>query len=119
MSKRCTRSGSWKLPVDKRLHITIQVILWSVFQVPVYLCYVNEVEFKVFHAGNCDELKPENIKKRIPTIIQRAKVRQNIMKISNDPNVLKDYIQPDFTHMFWNNDADENYLKNAKKFWGY
>jgi len=41
------------------------------------------------------------------------------MKISNDPNVLKDYIQPDFTHMFWNNDADENYLNNAKKFWGY
>jgi len=41
------------------------------------------------------------------------------MKISNDHNVLKDYIQPDFTHMFWNNDADQSYLKNAKKFWGY
>ena len=34
------------------------------------------------------------------------------MKISNDPNILKDYIQPDFTHMFWNNDANEDYLNN-------
>jgi hypothetical protein len=69
---------------------------------------------------NCDELKPENIKKRIPRIIQRAKVKQNLMKISNDPNVLKDYIQPDFTHMFWNNDARRKIIyNNAKKFWGY
>ena len=114
---------SWfpgKLPDKPSPYNLLQVdFYWSVFEVPVYLCYVNEKEFRVYHADNCDELKPENIKKRIPRIIQRAKVRQNLMKISNDPNILKDYIQPDFTHMFWNNEADENYLQNAKKFWGY
>ena len=113
---------SWfagKLPDRPSPYNLLQVdFYWSVFEVPVYLCYVNEKEFRVYHAGNCDELKPENIKKRIPRIIQRAKVRQNLMKISNDPNVLKDYIQPDFTHMFWNNDANEDYLNNAKKVLG-
>ena len=114
---------SWfpgKLPDKPSPYNLLQVdFYWSVFEVPVYLCYVNEKEFRVYHADNCDELKPENIKKRIPRIIQRAKVRQNLMKISNDPNILKDYIQPDFTHMFWNSDANEDYLNNAKKFWGY
>ena len=90
---------------------------WSVFKVPVYLCYINEESFKVFHADNCDELKPENIEKRIPKIIQRCKVRQNLMQLSNDAKVIKNYIQPQFDHYFWRNDLDENYLQDAIKFY--
>ena len=90
---------------------------WSVFKVPVYLCYINEESYKVFHAGNCEELKPENIKKRIPKIIQRCKIRQNLMKLSTDPNVVKDYIQPQFDHYFWRNEMEEDYLTDAIKFY--
>ena len=36
---------------------------------------------KYFMRYNCDELKPENIEKRIPKIIQRCKVRQNLMQL--------------------------------------
>ena len=61
---------------------------------PIYICYINEESYKVFSADNCDDLKPENIKKRIPKIIQRCKIRQNLMKLSTDPNVVKDYIAP-------------------------
>ena len=70
-----------------------------------------------FHAGNCEELKPENIEKRIPKIIQRCKVRQNLMQLSNDAKVIKNYIQPQFDHYFWRNDLDENYLQDAIKFY--
>ena len=42
---------------------------------------------------------------------------QNLLKISDNPKVIKDYIQPDFEHYFWRNDLDPDYLVNAKKFW--
>jgi hypothetical protein len=61
-------------------------------------------------------LKEENIERRIPNLIQRCKVRQNLMRINSDPKVVKDYIQPQFDHYFWRNE-DENYLKDAMKFW--
>ena len=113
---------SWftsKLPEDKPEPFNLLQVdfYWSVFKVPVYLCYINEETFKVFHAGNCDELKPENIEKRIPKIIQRCKVRQNLMQLSNDAKVIKNYIQPQFDHYFWRNDLDENYLQDAIKFY--
>jgi len=113
---------SWltnKLPEDKpdSFHLLQIDFYYSVFQVPVYLCYINEESYKVFSADNCDELKPENIERRIPKIIQRCKVRQNLVSISSDPKVIKNYIQPQFDHYFWKNDLDEDYLKNAMRFW--
>ena len=90
---------------------------YSVFKLPVYICYINEESYKVFSADNCDDLKPENIEKRIPKIIQRCKIRQNLMKLSTDPNVVKDYIQPQFDHYFWRNEMEEDYLTDAMKFW--
>jgi hypothetical protein len=113
---------SWltnKLPEERpeQFHLLQVDFYYSVFEKPVYLCYINEESFKVFHADNCDELKPENIKKRIPRIIHRCKVRQNLLKISSDPKVIKDYIQPNFDDFRWKNDLDENYLKDAKKFY--
>jgi hypothetical protein len=112
---------SWltnKLPEDRPevFHLLQIDFYWSVYKVPVYLCYINEESFKVFHAGNCDELKEENIERRIPNLIHRCKVRQNLMRINSDPKVVKDYIQPQFDHYFWRNE-DENYLKDAMKFW--
>tara|TARA_B100000424_G_C22765686_1_gene412660 strand:- start:9 stop:644 length:636 start_codon:yes stop_codon:yes gene_type:complete len=122
IKKDGTRSWTTaKLPEERPdpFHLLQVDFYWSVFEMPVYLCYINEESFKVFHADNCEELKPENIKKRIPIIIQKCKVRQNLLQISSDPQVIKNYIQPNFDTYFWRNDLDENYLKDAKKFWGY
>ena len=118
LKKDNTRSFSTtKLPeVPDPNHLLQIDFYFSVFELPIYLCYINEETFTVFHADNCDELKPENIKKRIPKIIQRCKVRQNLLKISDQANVIKNFIQPDFTNFKWKNDLDENYLKNAIKF---
>ena len=86
-------------------------------ELPIYICYNNEESFKVFSAENCELLTPKSIESRKKDFIQRCKVRQNLMKISNDVNVLKDYILPDFENYFWRNDLDPTYLDNAKKFW--
>ena len=86
-------------------------------ELPIYICYINEEGYRVFSAENCELLTPKSIESRKKDFIQRCKVRQNLMKISNDVNVLKDYIQPDFENYFWRNDLDPTYLENAKKFW--
>jgi hypothetical protein len=38
-------------------------------------------------------------------------------RLGRGPKVIKDYIQPDFSHYFWKNDLDPTYLEKAKKFW--
>ena len=84
---------------------------------PIYICYINEETFKVFHAGNYDLLKPEAIMSRLPNFIQRCKVRQNLLSISDNPKVIKDYIQPDFENFKWKNELDPDFLINAMNYW--
>jgi len=84
---------------------------------PIYVCYINEDTFKVFHKDNCETLQPESMMSRLESFKQKCKVRQNLLKISDNPKVIKDYIQPDFSHFFWKNDLDPDYLEDAKKFW--
>lgn len=84
---------------------------------PIYICYINEETFKVFNADNCELLTQEAMESRKPNLIQRAKVRQNLLSISNDVNILKNYVQPDFTNFRWKDELDPDYLVNAMKFW--
>ena len=84
---------------------------------PIYICYINEETFKVFHADNYDLLKPESMMSRLPDFLQRCKVRQNLLSISNDAKVIKDYIQPDFENFKWKNELDPDYVVNAINFW--
>ena len=119
VKKDGTRSWSTtKLPETIEPYHLIQTYFYHyATELPIYICYINEEGFKVFSAENCELLTPKSIESRKKDFIQRCKVRQNLMKISNDVNVLKDYIQPDFENYFWRNDLDPTYLDNAKKFW--
>jgi hypothetical protein len=119
VKKDGTRSWSTtKLPETIEPYHLIQTDFYHyATELPIYICYINEEGFKVFSAENCELLTPKSIESRKKDFIQRCKVRQNLMKISNDVNVLKDYIQPDFENYFWRNDLDPTYLENAKKFW--
>ena len=119
VKKDGTRSWSTtKLPETIEPYHLMQVDFYHyATELPIYICYINEEGYKVFSAENCELLTPKSIESRKKDFIQRCKVRQNLMKISNDANVLKDYIQPDFDNYFWRNDLDPTYLDNAKKFW--
>ena len=119
VKKDGTRSWSTtKLPESIEPYHLMQVDFYHyATELPIYICYINEEGYRVFSAENCELLTPKSIESRKKDFIQRCKVRQNLMKISNDANVLKDYIQPDFEHYFWRNDLDPSYLDNAKKFW--
>jgi hypothetical protein len=86
-------------------------------ELPIYICYINEETFKVFHADNCEQLQPESIKSRLSQFLQRCKVRQNLLSVSHDVNIIKNYIQPDFENFKWKNELDPDYLIKARKFW--
>ena len=120
VKKDGTRSWATnKLPengVDP-MHLTQTDFYYYATGLPIYVCYINEKEFKVYHKDNCEDLQPEKIMSRLESFKQKCLVRQNLLKISNDPKVIKDYIQPDFSHYFWKNDLDPTYLEKAKKFW--
>ena len=121
LKKDGTRSwNTARLPDEPPINHLIQVAIYHLStNLPVYMCYINENEFKVFHAENCEKLKPENLKKLEKIIYHKALVRQNLLKISHDVNVLKNYLQPDFDNFMWKNESDNSLLEDAKKLWEY
>jgi len=121
LKKDGTRSwNTARLPDEPPINHLIQVAIYHLStNLPVYMCYINEKEFKVFHAENCEKLKPENLKKLEKIIYHKALVRQNLLKISHDVNVLKNYLQPDFDNFMWKNESDNSLLEDAKKLWEY
>ena len=116
-------SRSWTtapLPSEPAETHLLQVSIYHLATgLPIYLCYINEKEFKVFHAENWEKLKPEYLKKLEKVIYHKALVRQNLLKISHDPQVLKNYLQPDFDNFMWKNESDNSLLEDAKKLWEY
>jgi hypothetical protein len=121
LKKDGTRSwNTARLPEEVPINHLIQVAIYHLStNLPVYMCYINEKEFKVFHAENYEKLKPENLKKLEKVIYHKALVRQNLLKISHDVNVLKNYLQPDFDNFMWKNESDNSLLEDAKKLWEY
>ena len=121
LKKDGTRSwNTARLPDEPPINHLIQVAIYHLStNLPVYMCYINEKEFKVFHAENCEKLKPENLKKLEKIIYHKALVRQNLLKISHDVNVLKNYLQPDFDNFMWKNESDNSLLEDAKKLCEY
>ena len=61
LKKEGTRSwNTARLPEEVPINHLILVAIYHLStNLPVYMCYINEKEFKVFHAENCEKLKPE------------------------------------------------------------
>ena len=47
-----------------------------------------------------------------------ARARQNLLKISDDPEIMARYVIPNFSHYTWNNVDDET-IKQVKNIWGF
>ncbi len=82
---------------------------------PPTIIYINARDWCAFTQGNCDELQPYNLDNHLNFLVQAAIVRQNLMKISNDPKVLAGYIQPAWNDFRWNIGGE--FLAEAKEIW--
>ena len=72
----------------------------------------------VFAFFNCDELKADNLAKCLEEMRQKALVRQNLLRFSDDPKVLASIVDPDWDHAYqWK--LEDEYLQKARKLWEF
>lgn len=106
-----------KLPDNPEFSHLMQVALYSVAtgKKPI-LIYFNEDGYKTFSGGNCAQMQESYLQEALGHLLQRAVVRQNLLKISTDPNVLVNYMDFDFTDFRWN--IGQEFVDEAKQ-WVY
>lgn len=111
----------WKsvvLPDEvKDIHSSQLAIYSEATQIPGDILYVVENEHILFEAQDGeDKLSMPYHKSVLKTVRRNALVRQNLLKLSKDPNNLFQIIQPDFSHWKWKG-IEPEYLEKAKQLW--
>jgi hypothetical protein len=79
------------------------------------IVYINSKDYVIFNEDNCEELRVAALQARMEQLLANAFIRQNLLKISNDPKVLAGYCQPDWNDFRW--DIGDEFLKEAKELW--
>lgn len=85
---------------------------------PVRIIYANHKGYQVYDKDNCDYLHPEALNAAFETMRMSARARQNLLKISDDPEIMARYVIPNLSHYTWNNVDDET-IKQVKNIWGF
>jgi hypothetical protein len=99
-------------------HVMQSAIYHHALKITPSICYINEAEAVLFTPFNCDELKADNLTKCLEEMRQKALVRQNLLKVSDDPKVLASIVDPDWDHPYqWK--LDNEYLQKARKLWEF
>lgn len=79
------------------------------------IIYISANDYVIFDSENCEELSVPNLQRGMEQLLMGAIVRQNLLKISNDPAVLAWYVQPDWNDFRWN--IGDEFLEEAKELW--
>jgi hypothetical protein len=79
------------------------------------IVYISANDYVIFNSENCEELSVPNLQRGMEQLLMGAIVRQNLLKISNDPEVLAWYVQPDWNDFRWN--IGDDFLSEAKELW--
>jgi len=85
---------------------------------PVRIIYASHKGYQVFDQTNCEALRPEGLNAAFETMRMSARARQNLLKISSDPEIISRYVIPNFGHYVWNN-VDDDIVQKVKQIWGY
>ena len=85
---------------------------------PGRIIYANHKGYQVFDNTNCFEMQSEPMNQAFETMRLVARARQNLLKISNDPEILARYVEPNFSYYIWNN-VDDEIIAQVKQIWGY
>ena len=97
-------------------HLKQMAFYWMATGKEPILIYANDITHKVFDKNNCDKMTPGYLKYCLEYLRITQKVRQNFLKISHNPRILAQYIQPDFSNYRWN-DLDEDQFEEAVGLW--
>jgi len=104
--------------VPDKNHIMQLAIYQKALKITPSICYINEAEAVLFTPFNCEELKAENLAKCVEEMRQKALVRQNLLKLSDDPKVLASIVDPEWDHPYqWK--LEDEYLQKARELWQF
>ena len=82
-----------------------------------HLLVINPESYNIFSPDNCEDLKPENLKKLINKMRVVCKRREEIMERHSGKTTWVEDIFPDFDHFFWRGMGD--HLTAAMRLWGH
>ena len=82
-----------------------------------HLLVINPESYNIFTPDNCEDLKPENLKKLINKMRVVCKRREEIMERHSGKTTWVEDIFPDFDHFFWRGMGD--HLTAAMRLWGH
>lgn len=104
--------------VPDKNHVMQLAIYQKALKITPSICYINEAEAVLFTPFNCEELKAENLAKCVEEMRQKALVRQNLLKLSDDPKVLASIVDPEWDHPYqWK--LEDEYLQKARELWQF
>lgn len=121
--KSDTKQGySWikgYLPKQPDINHLKQVAFYfhSTGKIP-HLLYVNQDSFNVFTQDSCEQLKPDYLKFLVDQDYKKAKIRQNIVYISEGSvkRMAQLISPPDFSHYMWR-DLQQDMIEDAASLW--
>ena len=109
--RRNDRSKSGKTKASLPNNLSGQFEMNNVYQVaggwfinnrkPVWLLYVTDSDYQLFHEGNCDELKPEILEQVVRDQAVHHKVTEKMLILADSKHDLFELVSPDWSHISW------------------
>ena len=109
--RRNDRSKSGKTKASLPNNLSGQFEMNNVYQVaggwfinnrkPVWLLYVTDSDYQLFHEGNCDELKPEFLEQVVRDQAVHHKVTEKMLILADSKHDLFELVSPDWSHISW------------------
>lgn len=97
-------------------HLCQSAIYQAALGVTPSICYIAEHDCQMFTPFNCDELKADSLAHALEEMRQKALIRQNLLRVSNDAKTLASITDPDWQHAFqWR--MEPEFVERAKQLW--
>jgi len=106
-----------KTDTPQKSHLRQVATYSNAAEKPPILIVANAFEYTVFDEMNTEFMRKKELKHAFETMRLSARARQNLLKISDDPKVLANFVPLNLMHFVWK-DLKEEVLKEIMNIWG-
>ena len=97
-------------------HLCQAAIYQKALGITPSVAYIAEHDAVLFTPFNCEALSGESMAACLEDMRQKALIRQNLLRVSNDPKVLASITDPDWQHAYqWK--MEPEFYRKAKELW--
>lgn len=106
-----------KTDTPQKSHLRQVATYSNAAEKPPILIVANAFEYTVFDDMNTEFMRKKELKHAFETMRLSARARQNLLKISDDPKVLANFVPLNLMHFVWK-ELDEEVLREIMDIWG-